>query len=84
VSATVHRISDREPEAETYPIVRHIPVPERKHGSAEKTLATLKKMRVGDSFICTSDSKVYGYAKRLGIEITARRIGEYYRVWRTA
>lgn len=53
--------------------------------------STLRKLSVGDSFLMpiawikntkTPFSSISIPAKRLGIKITARKIGKTYRVWR--
>jgi hypothetical protein len=76
----VRLLDPREPT--TFPVVKHIPIPKRGNGGIyEKTMRSLD---VGDSFLCASAGNVYQLAKSLGLEVTVRRAGSCWRVWRTA
>lgn len=81
------RLLDRA-EPDTLPIVKGIPIP-TPHVKPGRSVvrATMKALQVGDSFLCTPTqrNKAYPLAKKLGIEITCRDMGNrQVRIWRTA
>ncbi len=82
MSATVHRISDIEPEPETLPIVSGIPLPNMRDLTL---IRTLKALRKGDSFLCTKTQQnhVHERAKTVGISVVVRKVeSDKWRVWR--
>jgi hypothetical protein len=85
VNATIHRISDREPEPETLPIVKGIPLPPERYNLTLKR--TLKALKIGDSFLAdrSQQNHVHDRAKNLGIKVVMRKVdNDKWRVWRKA
>jgi hypothetical protein len=81
----LHRIDDEE----TFPLVAGIPIPHRKHKAESKLGRTMRKMKVGQSFIVKHLSKgvsgPHRAASRAGIKIVIRRMDDgFIRIWRIA
>ncbi len=79
----VVNLLDRDPNEGRFPIVKGIPIPQG-HVKESKYATTMRALSVGDSFICRSAGNVYRFAKDVGIQVTVRRAGSHWRVWRTA
>ena len=64
-------------------IESNVPIPS---ASGRGTVAILKKLQIGDSFICSHlrQSNVHTSAKWVGIKIVTRTIDGTLRVWRIA
>lgn len=82
------RMLDRMKEQpDCYPVVKSIPIPPTHIKPGQSRLrTTLTAMDVGDSFLCSGSQRchAYGMAKKLGIEVTSRVVGDkQLRVWRT-
>ncbi len=56
--------------------------PGPRFGKAEKYRSTLLVMHGDDSFVVKDATLVYVAAKKLGIVITTRKVGNQVRVWR--
>jgi len=73
-------------ENQTYEITTNLPIPTARR-KGNRAVETLKLCKAGDSFVLTSLSekiRMYNWAKRNGISITARAIvpKKSWRVWR--
>lgn len=72
-----------------FQIEKNIPIPPKIRGKAGVLSVALAPLEVGDSFVFEDDAnkteqRLLGYtAKRMGIKVTVRLIGERkYRAWR--
>ena len=70
----------------TYEIEKNIPLPDLigKGRAKGEVRLTIERMEVGDSFLLESKRRlaVNKIAQVLGIGLTTRKKGDFYRVWR--
>lgn len=69
---------------DSYPIAKDMPIPKRQSRGESKKRITMRKMAVGDSFLCHNIDRIYQYARELDMKVTCRNEGSAWRVWRTA